>query len=135
MRRIFIASPLAPRGGNTFIDNLKLAEVLCRDAILDGVAPFAPHLLYPRFLEDTVEAERELGMKAGRRFLATCDELWAYNRLGISSGMQAEIEFAKLIEIPIIFPPRWSVIEPRIGYDDALAQLDLPIPSDKLTIG
>lgn len=91
MKRIFVASPLAPRKGNTFEDNLKLAERLCRAVVLAGHAPFAPHLIYPRFLDDTSPEERKTGMRAGRRYLATCDELWAYDVLGISSGMEAEI--------------------------------------------
>ena len=48
MKRIFICSRYAgdvPR-------NTATAERLCRKAVERGCAPFAPHLLYTRFLDD-----------------------------------------------------------------------------------
>ena len=74
MKRIFLCSRYA---GNT-ANNETVAERLCRKAIEAGHAPFAPHLLYPRFLDDRNVSERELGITCGLTFMAVCDEVWVY---------------------------------------------------------
>ena len=65
-----------------------------------GYAPFAPHLLYPRFLDDNEPDERALGMAAGKAWLAVCDELWQWGAT-ISAGMAEEIALAHELGIPV----------------------------------
>jgi hypothetical protein len=45
--------------------NVKFAENVCRHFVKVGYAPMASHLLYTRFLDDTIPEERELGIEAG----------------------------------------------------------------------
>lgn len=62
-----------------------------------GEAPFAPHLIYPQVLDDEVPAERESGIAAGFAWLDICRGIVVYDDLGISSGMQAEMDRAKVL--------------------------------------
>ena len=98
-RRVFICSPYS-------FDPVKGAEIatrLCRMAVDEGQFPFAPHLLYPRFLDEHSPDERELGIKAGISYLEHCDEVWVYAAEGISSGMRLEIEAASRLGVPVKF--------------------------------
>ena len=93
MKKVFIASPFrgAEENQQKFIE---YAKGLCLFAIGKECAPFAPHLLYPQFLNDSNFFEREQGIAAGLQFLNSCDEFWVGERFGVSSGMSSEIEFA-----------------------------------------
>lgn len=108
MRRVFVCSPYS---GDTE-RNTRLARELCLAAVRDEVAPFAPHLLYPQFLTDTVPSDREAGIDAGIAFLRTCSEVWVYDRLGVSRGMLREIAEAEAQSIPVVRMPRpfWDVL-------------------------
>ena len=57
-------------------------------------SPFAPHLLYPRFLDDGNPSERALGIACGLTFMEVCDEVWLYSGNGLSSGMRREVDHA-----------------------------------------
>ena len=87
MKKVYICSPL--RGNYEY--NIEQAIKYCREASLDGHNPIAPHLYYPRFLDDTQAEERALGMKCGIELLDMCEELWVYGEP--SEGMKKEIEY------------------------------------------
>ena len=72
----------------------------CRYAAVSGCTPVAVHLMYPRFLDDCIPEERELGTRMGLRVLTACDELWLCGER-VSAGMQAEKEKAEKLGIPI----------------------------------
>ena len=117
-KRVFVCSPLKARAGNTLPDNVALARRLCLLATRSGVAAFAPHVFYSGFLDDTVEADRQLGMKAGRAWLAAAHEVWVYDALGTSDGMQADIDFFKRVKSDyghrvLTNLPCWIGMEPR----------------------
>jgi hypothetical protein len=98
-KRIFICSPFA----GDVIANIIRAKALCREAVDMGVAPFAPHLHYTRFLPD-VGASREVGIECGLVYLETSAELWyscAGNNLP-TNGMQREIDYARELGIPVM---------------------------------
>lgn len=97
MKKIFISSPLA----GDYNNNIKNAQQYCREVLLQGYIPLAPHVYYTNFLKEENEVERQLGMDIGLRWLAESDELWVYNYNGISKGMKVEIEMAKRLNIPI----------------------------------
>ena len=97
MKRVFVASPYA----GEIERNVSYAYAALYHTLSRGEAGFAPHLLYPNVLNDSVAHERELGIKAGMSFLTTCDTLALYVDHGISSGMQQEIELAKFMGIHI----------------------------------
>jgi hypothetical protein len=82
--------------------NTRIAAALCLMAIARGYAPFAPHLLYPQFLDDADPEKRALGIALGLIFMEACDEVWVYTGDGISDGMDVEIRHARHLVIPVI---------------------------------
>ena len=98
MKRIFVASPYA----GDVEANVALARRLCMEVVQAGHAPFAPHLLYPQFLDDGQRLEREVGLRAGLTFLASCDEVWCWSR--VTSGLSVEIQAAQRLGIPVLTP-------------------------------
>lgn len=97
MKRVFICSPY--RGDTA--RNTDIARALCHQAIRMGFAPFAPHLLYPQFLDEQNAAERKAGMAAGMKFLATCEQLWVWKQLGVTEGMLEEMNLAEHLSIEV----------------------------------
>lgn len=92
---IFICSPY--RGDVEA--NTQKARGYCRFAMRRGGIPFAPHLLFTQFLDDSIVREREDGMAMGLSMLALCDELWAFGTP--TAGMAAEISEAERLRIPV----------------------------------
>ncbi len=82
--------------------NVQVASALCRIAIEAGCAPFAPHLLYTRFLDENDPAQRDLGISLGLRFMGVCEEVWVYTGDGISDGMRREMARAEALNKPVI---------------------------------
>lgn len=97
-KRVFICS----RYAGDVERNVLTAVALCRTAIEASCAPFAPHLLYARFLDDNDPAQRECGISLGLEFMAVCDEVWVYIGDGISDGMRREMEHARKIGKPVV---------------------------------
>lgn len=93
---IYVCSPFA----GDMEGNARRAERYCRFVWSRGGIPLAPHLLFPRFMDDTNEKEREAGLHMGRKLLALCDEMWVFGDR-ISTGMAAEIAEAAGRFIPI----------------------------------
>ena len=92
---VFICSPYR---GDT-ITNAENARAYCSFAVSQGCIPFAPHLLFTQFLDDTLMDERMMGLYMGAEMLRLCDELWYFGEP--SEGMAAEIELARRIGIPV----------------------------------
>lgn len=92
MKTVFVCSPF---GGNA--ENATLAKRLCASLVRYGFAPFAPHLLYPQFLNEANKRGRELGIECGLAWLDTCDMVFVY-RGEITPGMQIEINRAKELQ-------------------------------------
>lgn len=115
-RRIFVCSPLRATETHTYEQNVAITERLCRMVVEAGHYPFAPHLLYPRFLDDSNERHRATGIAAGCAFLAQCTEIWAYTPAyrpeAPTNGMRQEIALAEKLGIPVIYnPPEWEGIK------------------------
>ncbi|MDO4568738.1 MAG: DUF4406 domain-containing protein [Clostridia bacterium] len=92
---IFICSPY--RGD---VDaNTQNARRYCRLAVRRGSIPFAPHLLFTQFLDDSIAREREKGLEMGLYMLSICDELWAFG--APTEGMAREISEAERLGIPV----------------------------------
>jgi hypothetical protein len=98
MKKIFVCSPFAGEVDR----NVRVAKQLCRMVMEAGHAPFAPHLLYPRFTNDTAAAQRAAGIACGLAFMETCDEVWVFTGNGISRGMRQEIEHAERLGKPVV---------------------------------
>ena len=95
MRRVFVCSPY--RGD--IARNTDIAQAICREIALAGDAPFAPHLLYPDFLDDDDEVERATGITASITWLAAADLVLVVGEP--TEGMQREIAAARSLGIPI----------------------------------
>lgn len=95
LRRVFVCSPF--RGD--VARNVEVARAACRQVICEGDAPFAPHLLYPDFLDDDVAEERALGIGAGLAWLAVAGEVLVVGEA--TEGMRAEIAAAETLGVPI----------------------------------
>lgn len=96
MKRIFVCSPF---GGKA--ENLKKAREYCARVREAGHAPFAPHLLYPQFLDESDPAERVHAIEMGLAFLLACDEVWIFES-EVTPGMETEIACAQANGIPVI---------------------------------
>jgi len=115
--KVIIESPyraLLPAGDNTF----DVVSVLRRQAILEenmcyarrclshsleeGESPFASHLLYTQVLDDTVAAQRELGLSLASAWYDVADLCAIYTDRGISDGMKRGIEYAKKIGLKTV---------------------------------
>ena len=86
---VFVCSPYA----GCIKENVQNARRYSRFAYLSGYMPITPHLMYPRFLDDSQPGERQGGMDMGLRLLDLCEELWVFGD-HYSSGMQREIAHA-----------------------------------------
>lgn len=85
---VYICSPYS---GDTET-NTENAEEYSRLALKKKTIPFAPHLLYPRFMDE--ERERELALFMGLVMLDKCAEVWVFGET-ITNGMKGEIERAE----------------------------------------
>ena len=87
-KKVFICSPF--RGDME--GNAGKAAGYCRTACEEGYLPVAPHLLFPQFLNEGIEAERQTGLAMGLELLLICDEVWVFGEA--TEGMASEIAFA-----------------------------------------
>ena len=87
---VYICSPFA----GDIEKNVAAARAYSLFAVEQGYIPIAPHLLFPQFLNDTDQRERELGLFFGNAIMSKCSEVWVFGS-HISSGMEAEIKRAK----------------------------------------
>lgn len=100
MKKIYICSRYRADDRHTVESNIERALYACTIALNKGCAPIAPHLIYPRCLDDEDTADRELGLRAARAWIAVCDELWQWGA-SVSEGMAQEIAIAKEAGIPV----------------------------------
>ena len=110
---IFVCSPY--RGD---VDaHVKCARRYCRYVVKQGGIPFAPHLLFTQFLDDSKATERRKGILMGAEMLKLCDELWVFGEP--SAGMQAEIDLAKHMGIPV----RWKLCRDQRRDNERLSHV------------
>lgn len=99
MKVVFVCSPWRAPDEATRDAHRALALRLCREVALAGDVPIAPHLLFPQFLDDGDEAERERGLRCGGVLMARCDEVLVAGE--VSEGMAREIRDAGWMGIPV----------------------------------
>ena len=66
-----------------------------------GEAPIASHLLHTQVLDDIIKEEREMGIKAGLKWLWVAELMVVYTDLGISKGMESAINEALIKGVQI----------------------------------
>ena len=110
---IFVCSPFA----GCVQENVQNARRYSRFAYISGYMPITPHLMYPRFLDDSQSGERQGGMDMGLRLLDLCEELWVFGD-HYSNGMQREISHALATHMKIRFFDReCKELKKRDGAD------------------
>lgn len=101
-KRVYVCSPF---GGDIEGNTLKTLDY-CKEEAYEGLSPYAPHLIYPRFLDDNKKEDRDLGISMGLSYIEACDFLRIRGNR-VSTGMQMEIDLANKIGVPI----DWSKFE------------------------
>lgn len=97
MRLVVVETPFA---GRIEVNRTYLAACL-RDCYGRGESPYASHAIGPICLDDLVEAERELGIRAGFAWRSRADATVVYEDFGISTGMARGIADAVAIGCPL----------------------------------
>lgn len=82
--------------------NVKYARELTRSAALLGYIPITPHLYLTEALIDEIPEERKIGMELAKKILKKCSMVIVGKRYGISEGMESELRFARVMDIPEI---------------------------------
>lgn len=92
---IFVCSPYS--GDEAF--NAEVAKAICRKITMMGHTPFASHLLFPQFLNESDPVERGRGIGMGLDFMAFCDEVWVFTDDDdhMSEGMRIEVDEAECL--------------------------------------
>ena len=99
---VFVSSPLKAYGLYTIEDNIMQASQFCREVVMTGNVPIAPHVYFTQFLDDSNPYERQLGFTSGIELLKMCSEMNCYILNGyVSGGMNKEIEIANELGIKI----------------------------------
>lgn len=102
-RLIYVCSPCRGLNGN-YEHNIRKAKEYCTAIMMtmpDWV-PVAPHVYFTQFLDDTVEAQRSMGIEAGLALLERCDAMIVFYLQNPSQGMKKEIEYAEAKGIPVV---------------------------------
>jgi hypothetical protein len=87
---VYVCSPYAVEIEN----NINNARKFSRFTAEQNGIPVTPHLMYPQFLDDGDQEEREMAMHFNYVLLGKCNELWVFGGV-ISKGMAREIGVAK----------------------------------------
>ena len=98
MKKIYVCSKL--RGD--FKKNQDKAKKYCKEIVLLGNLPIAPHIYFTEFMDDDKENERSLALQFNKELITFCDEVWVYGK-EISCGMKFEILFAESINKKIVY--------------------------------
>lgn len=93
---VYICSPYA----GDIEENVRNAQRYSRFAVERGYLPVTPHLLFPQFLDDGLQSERDLGMFFGIVLMSKCSEIWVFGDT-ISAGMKTEISRARYKGYPV----------------------------------
>lgn len=104
---IFVCSPY--RG--SISENVAVADHLCSLAVQCGHIPIAPHLWLTRWLDDSVEAEREKGIRMSMEMLRRCDRMLVWTASGITEGMTQEIKYAQECQVERVYVKTYSDAE------------------------
>lgn len=87
---VYICSPFSGKVKK----NKRKARKYCRFALEQHTIPFAPHLLFPQFMDDNNPKERQTAMFINMVMLGKCEQLWVFGE-NYSNGMKEEIRKAK----------------------------------------
>lgn len=92
---IYVCSRFRSKEPETFMKYLTYTCEVSREIVMQGHEAIAPHLLYPNFLNDDIEEERNAGIKSALKLMHVSDMIIINTKFGISEGMKEEIKHAK----------------------------------------
>ena len=95
MKKVYICAPLS----GDVAGNIERAKRYSEYALRCGAAPVTPHF-YALCLDDSIPAEREMGINAGLSLLWFCDEVLVFGDQP-TDGMRAEIKLAHNLNIKV----------------------------------
>lgn len=103
MKTVIIESPYAGETPEDLQRNIRYCRAAMRFCLLQGVAPYASHVLYtqPGVFDDTDPDERNKGIEAGQAIGDRMDETWVFIDLGTSRGMKYGIDRAEAKGRPV----------------------------------
>lgn len=96
---IYVCSRFRAEVPETFMKYLTYTCEVSREIVVNGHDVIVPHLIYPNFLNDDIEEEREAGINSALRLMQVVDIMIINTQFGISAGMKAEIEHARKHDI------------------------------------
>lgn len=122
MKMTYICSPCL----GDYEKNIIKAQEYCREALLEGLLPIAPHVYFTQFVDDKKPEERELGLFAGLQLLRYCQLIRVYG-CHVSAGMYNEIQLAGVlgIELEVYGPPEFVELVKEI-YNNATVTQKAP---------
>ena len=121
MKRALVESPYSGTP-EQIIQHTRYAHAVMLDCLRREESPYFSHLLLTQVLDDSNEADRRLGMRAGFMWLMVADIVIVAGDLGISSGMQIGIDIAKGWGKPIEYRniQNWEALVP--SYEAVVQQ-------------
>ena len=93
---VYICSPFS----GDIENNNKRTRAFCRFALDKGNIPLAPHLMFPQFMDDNNEQERDLAIFMDIILMGKCQEVWVLGDV-ISRGMSKKKKKAKKRRQPV----------------------------------
>lgn len=99
---VFVSTPFHADTGAEMLGNIRLAQRICKQVLEDGGIPYAPHLLFPQFLDDADACQRAAGIEAGIEMLRRCDIL-VFSGGKVTDGMTQEMKAASDLGIPVVY--------------------------------
>lgn len=111
MRCVILESPYGSPDPAIVERNVRYARACLKDALDQGWAPFASHLLYTQVYDDNNRELRVKGIEAGLAIGKLMDKTIVYTDLGISEGMYYGIRAAEEAGRPIEYRklPNWAI--------------------------
>ena len=89
---VFISAPLRGENIGKNIERTRTYARWCYDC---GNIPYAPNLYFPQFLSAGNEEHDAFAETINLEALKDCDEIWVFDKDGVSTGMEAEIRVAR----------------------------------------
>ena len=136
---VFVSTPFHAETVAEMQENIHLAQRICKKVMRDGYIPYAPHLLFPQFLDDADARQREEGIKAGIEMLRRCDAL-IFSGGKVTDGMVQEMNAASDLGIPVVYledpeesQSKGKKEETDIHNEEVLALLAMMEALDSLT--
>ena len=109
--KAYVISRYRSEDKEQFKKQLDITKQISKMLVQYGHDVFVPHLMYPQFLDDNIPEERNKGIDSAIRWMKSCDCAFAYIGLGISDGMECEINEARYLEKTIFYFSNLSELE------------------------